>query len=72
MIHRAYRPPRFASTADALAAIAAAPDLGALQMLWSRSLMRSKRVAAAYTERREALARANAEASAAYEAEGLW
>jgi hypothetical protein len=60
----AYRPPRFACVADALAAIAAAEDSGALQRLWSRSLMRSPSAARAYRARMASLSATEAAANA--------
>lgn len=72
MIYPVYRAPRFASTADKLAAIAAATDSGELQRLWSRDLVRTQRVAAAYSERKATLARLEAEACAARGSEGIW
>jgi hypothetical protein len=71
MIMLAHRPPRFACVAEALAAIAAAQDTGALGMLWSRSLMRSKRAARAYAERKATLCAVEAAANAA-RGDDLW
>lgn len=72
MIYPVYRAPKFKSTADALAAIAAADSFGSLQMLWSRSTMRSKRVAAAYKARMEILSAENAAANEARMQEEQW
>ena len=55
MIHKAYIAPKFSSTAEALAAVEKCQSVGDLQMIWSRTTMRSKRVSAAWRARKELL-----------------